>query len=191
MIIRIAGRATVELHARAFYTAEALGKAEEMHTPFFREIHVNRNSLSTEAQLQAFFAQFGVDAQAFENAFNSFSVNLKMQRADDLAKRYRISSVPTVVINGKYTTDANSAHGGSDKLWGFGGKDTLIGDVDQVVVLVAVVSGRRDGPLELAVHRSIDGELRTCVLGSGAPRPQEIRLRNGWGMLSGGESLMR
>lgn len=51
--------------------------------------------------------------------------------------------------------------------------------------------GRRDGPLELAVHRSIDGELRTCVLGSGAPRPQEIRLRNGWGMLSGGESLMR
>jgi thiol:disulfide interchange protein DsbA len=99
----------LQLHARAFYTAEALGKVEEMHTPFFRELHVNRNPLNTEEGLQEFFAGFGVDAAAFESAFNSFSVNLKMQRADELAKRYRISSVPTVVINGKYTADATSA----------------------------------------------------------------------------------
>ena len=33
----------VELHARAYYTAQALGKGEEMHTPIFREIHVNGN----------------------------------------------------------------------------------------------------------------------------------------------------
>jgi thiol:disulfide interchange protein DsbA len=99
----------LQIHARALYTAEALGKAEEMHTAFFREIHVNRNPLNTEERLQEFFGRFGVDAESFSNAFNSFSVNVKLQRADDLAKRYRISSVPTVVVNGKYTTDATSA----------------------------------------------------------------------------------
>jgi len=30
---------TLQLHARAFYTAEALGKGAEMHTDCFREIH--------------------------------------------------------------------------------------------------------------------------------------------------------
>jgi protein dithiol oxidoreductase (disulfide-forming) len=99
----------LQLHARAYYTAEALGKIEEMHTPLFRELHVNRNPLNTEERLLEFFAQFGVEAEAFQSAFNSFSVNLKMQRADELAKRYRISSVPAVVINGKYITDATSA----------------------------------------------------------------------------------
>lgn len=44
--------------------------------------------------------------------------------------------------------------------------------------------GARAGPLELAVHRVVDGALETRVLGSGAPRPQEIRLRRGWEALA-------
>jgi thiol:disulfide interchange protein DsbA len=34
----------------------------------------------------------------------------------DLNKRYRISSTPTVIVNGKYVTDASMA-GGEDKLF--------------------------------------------------------------------------
>ena len=95
----------LQLHARAFYTAEALGKGEEMHAEFFREIHERRNQLDTEAKLQEFFGRFGVDADAFAAAFDSFAVQAKLQRADELNRRYRISSVPTIVVNGKYTTD--------------------------------------------------------------------------------------
>ena len=29
----------------------------------------------------------------------------KLQRADELNRRYRIQSVPTIVVNGKYMTD--------------------------------------------------------------------------------------
>jgi protein dithiol oxidoreductase (disulfide-forming) len=105
----------VRLHARAFYTAEALGKGEETHDAFFREIHVNRNALDTEAKLEAFFAQFGVEPAAFKTAFDSFAVHSKLQRADELARRYQISSVPTIVINGKYTSDGGMA-GGYDEL---------------------------------------------------------------------------
>ena len=96
---------TLQLHARAFYTAEALGKGAEMHTEFFREIHERRNGLDTEAKLQEFFGRFGVDAAAFKSAFDSFAVQARLQRADELSRRYRISSVPTIIVNGKYTTE--------------------------------------------------------------------------------------
>ena len=42
----------LQLHARAFYIAEALGKGEEMHSPIFREMHVNGNPLNSEQALR-------------------------------------------------------------------------------------------------------------------------------------------
>lgn len=94
----------LQLHARAFYTAEALGKGAEMHAEFFREIHERGNPLDSEAKLTEFFGRFGVEAAAFKTTFDSFAVHAKVQRADELNRRYRIQSVPTIVVNGKYTT---------------------------------------------------------------------------------------
>jgi thiol:disulfide interchange protein DsbA len=105
-----------QIHARAFYTEEALGKTAEMHEALFREIHDNRNPLDTEDKLQAFFGKFGVDAAAFKSTFDSFAVHAKLQRADELNRRYKIASVPTIVVNGKYTTDVEMA-GGVDELF--------------------------------------------------------------------------
>ena len=99
----------LQLHARAFYAAEVLGIVDEVHTPIFREIHVNRNPLNSEQALQDFFEQFGVSEEEFTGAFNSFAVHTRLQRADELSRRYRISSVPTVIVNGKYSASASSA----------------------------------------------------------------------------------
>ncbi len=98
----------LQLHARAFYTAELLGKGAEMHGEFFGEIHERNNRLDSEAALQEFFGRFGVAADAFKMQFDSFAVQEKLQRADELNRRSRIESVPTIVVNGKYTTDAPS-----------------------------------------------------------------------------------
>ena len=103
------------LHGRAFYAAAALGKSEEVHTPFFREVHVNGNLLQSEGALTEFFARFGVDAAAFRGALGSFSVHTSVQRADELTRRYRVDGTPTVVINGKYVTSASRA-GGHEQL---------------------------------------------------------------------------
>ncbi len=99
------------LHARIFYTAEVLGKLDELHTLIFREIHVNGNQLNTVDKIAAFFAQHGVSKDKFTETFSSFAVESKLQRADFLNKRYRIESVPTVVVNGKYSTDVGKAGG--------------------------------------------------------------------------------
>ena len=103
------------IHARAYYTAEALGKLEEMEGPFFNEFHANGNRLDTEEKLAAFFAQHGVDATTFKNTFNSFAVNAKVKRADELVRRYRVQSTPTIVINGKYLSGGQQA--GSYEAW--------------------------------------------------------------------------
>lgn len=115
----------VKLHARAFYTADALGKGEEMHTPFFREIHVKNNILDSEAALREFFGRFGVSADEFKAAFDSFAVHTKLQRAETLAQRYRVSSVPMIVVNGKYTTSASLT----------GGYPGLMEVIDELVTL--------------------------------------------------------
>jgi protein dithiol oxidoreductase (disulfide-forming) len=94
----------LQLHARAFYTAEVLNKGAEMHGALFSEIHERRNMLDTPEKLQEFFGRFGVDAATFTSTFESFAVQMKLQRADELNRRYRIQSVPTLIVNGKYTT---------------------------------------------------------------------------------------
>lgn len=109
----------VQLHARAFYTAEALGKGDEMHDAFFAAIHENGNLLDSEQALTEFFGRFGVEAEAFKTAFDSFDVHTKLQRADELNRRYAISSVPTIVVNGKYKTNA-----------------TLAGSYEQLIALI-------------------------------------------------------
>lgn len=98
-----------ELHARAFYTAEALGKLGEIDGPFFEEFHAKGNHLDTEDKLAELFGRFGVDAAKFKSTFYSFEIETKLKRALELVERYKIRSTPTVVVNGKYLTTGSMA----------------------------------------------------------------------------------
>ena len=102
---------TLRIHARVFYTAELLGKLDELHTPIFREIHNKNNMLNTVEKITAFFKEHGVSSDEFQKAFSSFAVESKLQRADFLNRRYRIDSVPAMIVNGKYKTDVGTAGG--------------------------------------------------------------------------------
>lgn len=106
---------TWALHARAFYTAKSLGLfaagKTKFHDAFFHEIHVNKNRLRNKKDIQAFFVKFGVSLEDFNNTFDSFVVNTKVNRAGTLTKRYHVDSVPTLIVNGKYSTDAGLGGG--------------------------------------------------------------------------------
>jgi thiol:disulfide interchange protein DsbA len=95
---------TNQIHARMFYTAEALGKLDEIHEAIFREMHVNKRMLTTESAIEAFFENYGVSPEEFQKTFRSFAVESKLKRAKNLTQRYRIQSVPLLVINGRYVT---------------------------------------------------------------------------------------
>lgn len=107
---------TLRMHARVFYTAELLGKLDELHTPIFRAINNQGNSLNSVEKITAFFREHGVSNEEFQKAFGSFAVEAKLQRADLLNRRYQVAAVPTLVVNGKYKTDLGMA-GGEPKLF--------------------------------------------------------------------------
>lgn len=106
---------TWALHARAFYTAKTLGLFDngkmEFHEAMFDEIHKKKKHLHKKKDIQKFFARFGISAEDFNNTFDSFAVNTKVNRAVTLSKRYQLDGVPTLIINGKYRTDGPMAGG--------------------------------------------------------------------------------
>ncbi|MDE2249981.1 MAG: thiol:disulfide interchange protein DsbA/DsbL, partial [Gammaproteobacteria bacterium] len=103
-------------HARLFYALEALGKEDALHSAVFAEMHDRKNYMFTQgderatlsAQL-AFARAHGISESDFTNAYNSFTVQTELSKADDLVHRYHIDGVPLVVVNGKYVTDVTMA----------------------------------------------------------------------------------
>jgi len=102
--------------ARLFYTLQSMGKLSQFHDDVFKEIHVNGNVLiGSESPSQAeraqvtFIRKLGISDADFEKAYHSFEVEKSLQRADELVQRYRITGVPTFVVNGKYIADLGTA----------------------------------------------------------------------------------
>ncbi len=98
-----------QLHAGAFYTAEVLGVMDKFHSPFFSAIHTGNQRMRSKEEIQEFFGGIGVDAKTFEDTFDSFAVQAKVRRAADLTRKYGISGVPSMVVNGKYVVDGPKA----------------------------------------------------------------------------------
>ncbi|WP_373991084.1 thiol:disulfide interchange protein DsbA/DsbL [Duganella sp. BuS-21] len=102
-----------DAQAKAFYTLEAMNAlGNGVHEKIFRAIHVDRNRLNTDAALQDFVVKNGVDKAKYVEAFNSFGVQTKLKRAQQVATQYKLDSVPALVIDGHYTTSpAVAGHG--------------------------------------------------------------------------------
>ena len=104
-----------KLHGRLYYTEEVLARndtladADGFHAAVFIEFHRKANRLTSEDAIQRLFERFGVSKDDFLNTWNSFEVNQKIRVADDLVRRYNVTGVPAMVVNGKYRTGASDA----------------------------------------------------------------------------------
>jgi protein dithiol oxidoreductase (disulfide-forming) len=107
----------VKLHGQLYYTEEVLVKNEKIedaaafHAAVFNEYHRRGNRLTSEAAIGALFERLGVSAEDFQATWTSFEVAQKMRVAEDLARRYAVTGVPAVVVNGKYRTGGAEAGG--------------------------------------------------------------------------------
>lgn len=93
-------------HAKVYYTARILDpkNTKNLLDKLFAEIHDHKNPLNTPAKVKEFFAQQGYSESQFNNAFNSMALNAAMSNATTISSSSQASSVPTVIINGKYRT---------------------------------------------------------------------------------------
>lgn len=111
------------VHAQAYYALESLGALGTVHEPLFKAIQTDRRGYGDEASLTQFVASQGVNAAKFREAFRSFGVRLKVERAKKLNSEYMVSSVPTLVVDGKYLTSPSMA----------GGEEAMLKLVDQLI----------------------------------------------------------
>ncbi|VAW89674.1 Periplasmic thiol:disulfide interchange protein DsbA [hydrothermal vent metagenome] len=98
-----------EIHARAFYTAQVLKVLDKIHPAMFNAIHDRGVPMSNEAQIMKLFIDNGVSERNFKRIFNSFAVESKVRKAKTVHTNYGVRSVPNMVINGTYRTNAGLA----------------------------------------------------------------------------------
>ena len=77
----------------------------------FNAIHVEKKRLTTEEELLDFVAEQGIDRETFAKTMNSFAVKSKVNKALVMSQTSGITGVPSMIINGKYRTDATAAGG--------------------------------------------------------------------------------
>jgi thiol:disulfide interchange protein DsbA len=82
---------------------------DKFHKPFFSAMHVDKKRLGSKEEVRDFFAGIGVGNEDFDGAFDSFAVQAKVRRAADLTKKYGISGVPSIAVEGKYLVDGPMA----------------------------------------------------------------------------------
>ncbi len=99
------------VHARTYYAFEALGITNKMHNALFRALHDDKQPLFDAQSIAEFVAKKGGDAKAFLDAYNSFGVQASLNRAVQAARGVGLESVPTLIVDGKYMTNANIAGG--------------------------------------------------------------------------------
>ncbi len=100
-----------EALATLYYAAEVLGVQEKMHPIIFDAMHGDGKKARSFDDLKVVFEKNGVSEEKLTQALGSFTVSAKTRRAKTMTKTYGIDSVPMVVVQGKYRTNATLAQG--------------------------------------------------------------------------------
>jgi len=115
---------------RAFLAAQALGVADKANDAMYDAVWKTNelsalkaggaglkpaSALPTLDDAAKVYAKFGADPKEFVAVANSFTINTKVKRSDELVKNYGIEETPTIVVDGKYRLTPRSA-GGYDQV---------------------------------------------------------------------------
>jgi thiol:disulfide interchange protein DsbA len=94
--------ASWESMARTFYALEMLGQQKRLHDDLFAAWNINNMQLDTEASATDFVAKHGVDREKFSAEYNSFSLQSKIMRSNQMVQNYGIRGTPSLIVDGKY-----------------------------------------------------------------------------------------
>lgn len=87
---------------KLYFTLEAMGKVDEYQLKTFNAYHIDRNRLSSDADVFRYVDKVGLDKKKFTDIYGSFAIQSKVNRAVQLMSDYKINGVPTVAIDGRF-----------------------------------------------------------------------------------------
>jgi thiol:disulfide interchange protein DsbA len=103
--------------AHLFLTLEAMGKNEEMQSKAMEGVRdiLQRERMPTDKAVMDWASkQPGIDKAKFIDTWNSFGVMTKLRRLPAIvAQNYKVDSVPTIVVDGKYVTSPAQVEAGA------------------------------------------------------------------------------
>ena len=88
---------------KLYYSLEAMDRLD-LHKAVFHAIHRERKRIYDAKAIAAWIETQDVDRQEFEAVYQSFGVNNKVARANELAKNYNIEGTPSLAVGGRYVT---------------------------------------------------------------------------------------
>lgn len=92
--------------ARLYYALERSGALEGLENDIFKAVQDDKRPIFDAAGVRAWLEGRDVDADLVMETYESFAVQGLVQRADQIARAYRIQGVPTMAVGGRYTTSA-------------------------------------------------------------------------------------
>ncbi|MGO1269645.1 MAG: thiol:disulfide interchange protein DsbA [Pseudomonas bubulae] len=100
-----------DAHGQLFLTLEAMGVEHKVHNAVFEAIQKQGKRLTKPDEMADFVATQGVDKDKVLATFNSFAIQGQIKQAKELAQKYGVQGVPTLIVNGKYRFDLGSTGG--------------------------------------------------------------------------------
>lgn len=88
---------------KLYYSLEALDRLD-LHPKAFQAIHRERKRIYDFDAIADWIETQGVDRRQFQAAFNSFGINNKVTRANELTRNYNIEGTPSLAVGGRYVT---------------------------------------------------------------------------------------
>ena len=85
-----------------YFTLQRLGKLDSNHMDIFNAIHSSGNTFDSETKLFDFVKKTAIEFDSYEKMFRSIEVESELQKSNQMARRLKITAVPTLVVQGKY-----------------------------------------------------------------------------------------
>ena len=97
----------LKTHARIYYTAKALGIEQQFVPAAFNTIQNEGRMLTGNTELEYYFRGFDVEKDRYKAVSTSFGVRNAVDQADKKMKDWKVTGVPSLVVNGKYKVSAS------------------------------------------------------------------------------------
>jgi len=96
------GRSDWEHAAKVYTLSELMGLQQTLHHKAFERIHDKVKPFKKESDVFSFFETNGISKEKYEKTAKSFSATSKIRRNEVMTKKYKITSVPTLIVRDIY-----------------------------------------------------------------------------------------
>jgi thiol:disulfide interchange protein DsbA len=118
---------------KLYFALDSLGLLPKLSDKVFSAIHDEGVGLADEATMIKWIGQQGVDPVKFNEAYRSFAVQNKVQRAIQITRDYQVKGTPSIAVAGKYITSPSMT----------GSFDRFFQVVDELIEIARKEAGKK------------------------------------------------